>query len=264
MRVIIQKNYETLSNWAAAYIVRRINEFKPTSDNPFVLGLPTGSSPIGTYKTLINMHKEGLVSFKNVITFNMDEYIGLDDSHPQSYHRFMNEQLFDHIDIPAENTNLPNGMAADLTAECGRYEEKIESYGGINLFLSGVGDDGHIAFNVPGSSLRSRTRVKTLTPVTRTANSRFFGNDTSAVPKQAITVGVETIMSAEEVLLLASGQNKARALEQAIQQGVNHMWTVSCLQLHPKTIVVCDDEATVELKVGTVNYFKDIESGKPN
>ena len=261
MRLIIQKDYNSLSSWAAACIVRRIRQFKPGPDTPFILGLPTGSSPIGTYRELIRMHNEGLVSFKHVVTFNMDEYIGLEKQHPQSYHRFMNEQLFSHIDIPEANINIPNGTADDLEAECRRYEERISSYGGIRLFLAGVGSDGHIAFNEPCSSLTSKTRVKTLTHDTRLANSRFFNNDVSAVPESAITVGVGTIMGAKEILLIVSGQSKARALEKAVQQGVNHMWTVSCLQLHPRVIAVCDDDATVELKVGTFNYFMDIESG---
>lgn len=260
MRLIIQEDYDNLSNWAAAYITSKINEAKPTADNPFVLGLPTGSSPIGTYQALIKLYKQGLVSFKNVVTFNMDEYIGLEKSHPQSYHRFMKEQFFDHVDIPEVNTNLPDGTADNLSSECQSYEEKIASYGGIRLFLAGVGADGHIAFNEPGSSLSSKTRIKTLTMDTKLANSRFFKNDINAVPERALTVGVGTIMAAEEVLLVVNGQSKARALEQAIQQGVNHMWTVSCLQLHPKAVVICDNEATHELKVGTVNYFRDIEA----
>ena len=162
MRLIIQESYSQLSQWAAAYIVKKINEFAPTQDKPFVLGLPTGSTPLGTYRELIKLYNEGKVSFKNVVTFNMDEYIGLPEDHPESYHSFMWNNFFNLIDINPENVNILNGNAIDPQAECVRYEEKIKSYGGIELFMGGIGPDGHIAFNEPGSSLTSRTRVKTL------------------------------------------------------------------------------------------------------
>jgi glucosamine-6-phosphate deaminase len=189
----------------------------------------------------------------------MDEYIGLPESHPQSYHFFMKDHLFQHIDIPVENVNILNGNAPDLEKECTNYEEKIKSIGGIHLFLGGIGPDGHIAFNEPGSSLSSRTRVKTLTFDTVKANSRFFENDINKVPKTALTVGVGTVMDSEEVMILISGYEKARALKQCVEDGVNHFWTVSMLQLHRHGIIVCDDDSTLELRVGTVKYFKDIE-----
>ena len=264
MRLIIQESYSQLSQWAAAYIVKRINEFAPTAENPFVLGLPTGSTPLGTYKQLIKLYNEGKVSFENVVTFNMDEYIGLPEDHQESYHSFMWNNFFKHINIKKENVNILNGNAEDPQAECVRYEEKIKSYGGIHLFMGGIGPDGHIAFNEPGSSLASRTRVKTLTQDTIIANSRFFNNDINLVPKTALTVGVGTIMDAQEVLILVNGHNKARALYQAVEGAVNHMWTISILQMHPKGIIVCDDASTDELKVGTVKYFKDIESKNLN
>jgi len=260
MRVIIQSNYERVSQWTASYVVKRIREFKPTSKNPFVLGLPTGSSPIGTYKELIRMHNEGLVSFNNVVTFNMDEYVGLPEEHPESYHSFMWNNFFKHIDIQKKNVNILNGNAKDLSKECEAYEAKIKKSGGIRLFLGGIGPDGHIAFNEPGSSLASRTRIKTLTYDTIVANSRFFNNDVTKVPKTALTVGVATILDSKEVLIIITGHQKARALSHVVEVGVNHMWTVSALQLHPKGLIVCDDDATYELKVGTVKYFKDIES----
>lgn len=259
MRLIIEESYSKMSQWAAAYIVKKINEFNPSAEKPFVLGLPTGSTPIGTYKELIHLYKTGKVSFENVVTFNMDEYIGIPENHPESYHTFMWENFFSHINIKKENVNILNGNAPDPEEECRNYEAKIESYGGIDLFMGGIGPDGHIAFNEPGSSLSSRTRVKSLTTDTIIANSRFFDNDINKVPKTALTVGVATIMSAKEVLILANGHNKARALYHAVEGAVNHMWTISVLQMHPKGIIVCDDAATVELKVGTVNYFKDIE-----
>jgi glucosamine-6-phosphate deaminase len=167
--------------------------------------------------------------------------------------------FFSHIDIKAENVHILNGNASDLEAECAQYEQAIVKAGGIDLFLGGIGPDGHIAFNEPGSSLSSRTRIKTLTTDTIIANSRFFDNDINKVPKTALTVGVGTVMDAKEVLILVHGHNKARALAAAVEGSVNHMWTISALQMHPKGIIVCDDAATIELKVGTYNYFKDIE-----
>ncbi len=259
MRILIHKNYEQISRWTARYIAEKINAYNPTPEKPFVLGLPTGSSPLGTYSELISMVKRGEVSFQNVVTFNMDEYVGIPEEHPQSYHHFMKTNFFDHIDIPNENINILNGNAADLQQECEAYEKKIERYGGIQLFLGGIGPDGHIAFNEPGSSLKSKTRVKTLTYDTLVANSRFFGNDISQVPKTALTVGVDTVMQAREVVIIVNGYNKARALQKVVEEGVNHMWTVSVLQLHPKGLIVCDEAATMELKVGTVKYFTDIE-----
>lgn len=259
MRILIHENYERLSKWVAHYVVHRINAAQPTAAKPFVLGLPTGSSPIGTYQELINLYKQGKVSFKHVVTFNMDEYVGLPENHPESYHYFMWAKLFKHIDIPKENVNILNGNAADLELECQEYEEKIKNTGGINLFLGGIGPDGHIAFNEPGSSLNSKTRIKTLTYDTILANSRFFDDDINKVPKTALTVGVGTVMAAEEVLIIINGYKKGRALQKVVEEGVNHMWTVSMLQLHEHGIICCDEESTMELKVGTVRYFKDIE-----
>ena len=259
MRVIIEQNYDAMSRWAANHIVERINAFKPTAEKPFILGLPTGSTPIGTYRELVRLHKEGKISFQNVVTFNMAEYVKIPENHPESYHSFMWNNFFSHIDIKKENVNILNGNAEDLEAECARYEEKIKSYGGIDLFMGGIGPDGHIAFNEPGSSLQSRTRQKTLTTDTVIANSRFFDNDVNKVPKTALTVGVGTVMDAKEVMIMVNGNNKARALRHGVEEPVNHMWTISCLQQHPHAIIVCDEDATDELKHGTYKYFKDIE-----
>ena len=260
MRLIIRPDYTEVSAWAANYVARRILDFAPSVDRPFVLGLPTGSTPLGFYKALIALHQAGKISFKHVVTFNMDEYVGLPEDHPESYHSFMAKNFFDHIDIPKKNVHILDGNARDLEAECTGYEEKIQAFGGIQLFVGGIGPDGHIAFNEPGSSLSSRTRIKTLTCDTKVANSRFCGGDIDKVPSTALTVGVGTLLDAKEVVILTSGHNKARALHHAIEQGVNHMWTVSCLQLHPKALIVCDEDSTDELKVGTVKYFKDIEA----
>jgi glucosamine-6-phosphate deaminase len=260
MRVIIEPDYELASRWAANYVARRINESNPSESEPFVLGLPTGSSPLGMYKELINLNKADRVTFRNVVTFNMDEYVNLPEDHPESYHSFMWNNFFSYVDIRKENVNILNGNAPDLEAECAGYEDKIKAAGGVNLFVGGIGPDGHIAFNEPGSSLSSRTRVKTLMVDTRIANSRFFDGDVDKVPATALTVGVGTVMDADEVMIIVNGHNKARALRHAIEGSVNHMWTISALQLHRKGIIVCDEAATVELKVGTARYFKDIES----
>ncbi len=260
MRVIIEPEYKLVSKWAANYVAAKINESGASDSRPFVVGLPTGSSPLGMYKELINLNKADTVSFKNVVTFNMDEYVKLAEDHPESYHSFMWNNFFSYVDIQKDNVNILDGNAADLEAECVGFEERIKAAGGVKLFVGGIGPDGHIAFNEPGSSLLSRTRVMTLTYDTVIANSRFFDGDVNKVPKTALTVGVGTVMDAEEVLIIVNGHGKARALRHAVEGSVNHMWTVSALQLHPKGIILCDDEATTELKVGTVKYFKDIES----
>lgn len=261
MRLIIKQDYQSISQWAADYVVARINAAKPTAERPFVLGLPTGSSPLGMYKALIEANKAGKVSFEHVVTFNMDEYIGLPEGHPESYHSFMWNNFFSHIDIKKEHVHILNGNATDPLKECADYEEAIKAAGGIDLFLGGIGPDGHIAFNEPGSSLSSRTRIKTLTTDTIIANSRFFEGDVNKVPKTAMTVGVGTVMDAREVLILVNGHSKARALQQAVEGAVNQMWTITALQLHPHGIIVADEAACAELKVGTYNYFKDIERG---
>ena len=259
MRLIIEPDYDKVSEWAACYVASRINAANPTPEKPFVLGCPTGSSPLGMYKKLIELNKAGKVSFQNVVTFNMDEYVGLPEDHPESYHSFMWNNFFNHIDIKKENVNILNGNAADLDKECEEYEARIAAAGGIDLFMGGVGPDGHIAFNEPGSSLTSRTRVKSLTTDTIIANSRFFENDVNKVPKTALTVGVGTVLSAKEVLILCNGHNKARALQHAVEGAITQMWTISALQMHQHGIIVCDEAAADELKVATYRYFKDIE-----
>jgi len=260
MRIIIKKDSAEVGDWAATYIIDKINKANPTREKPFVLGLPTGSSPLPVYSELIRRHKAGGISFKNVITFNMDEYVGLPENHPESYHYFMFNNLFNHIDIPRENINILNGNAGDLEAECIEYEKRILKAGGIDLFLGGMGPDGHIAFNEPGSSLISRTRIKTLSYDTILANSRFFSGDIRKVPTQALTVGVGTVMDAKEVLIVIIGYNKARAVREAVEGGISHMWTVSMLQMHQKAIFICDEPATMELQVETVKYFNNLEN----
>ncbi|KAL2187348.1 glucosamine-6-phosphate isomerase [Thermothelomyces heterothallicus CBS 203.75] len=259
MRFIIRDNAEAASAYVANYIVDRINHFAPTPAHPFVLGLPTGSTPLGVYKNLVEKYKAGEVSFENVVTFNMDEYIGIPRDHPESYHSFMWKHFFSHVNIHPSNVHILDGNAPNLEAECVEYEAKIQAAGGIDLFLAGMGEDGHLAFNEPGSSLASRTRVKTLAYGTILANSRFFGDDLEKVPKMALTVGVQTVLEAREIVVLALGARKAIALQRCVEQGVNHMWTLSAVQLHPHSMIVCDEDATLELQVKTVKYFKDIE-----
>ncbi len=259
MRLIIEHTADQVAQWAARYIVSEIKAKAARTDAPFVLGLPTGSTPLATYKELIRLHKAGEVSFQNVITFNMDEYVGLPENHPESYHSFMWNNFFSHVDIKRENVNILNGNAADLAAECADYEARIQKAGGIDLFMGGVGEDGHIAFNEPFSSLNSRTRQKTLTQDTIIVNSRFFGGDTSLVPKTALTVGVGTILASKKVMILATGPKKARAVRHGVEGSYNHQWTISGLQVHPAGILVCDDDSAGELRVSTYRYFKDIE-----
>lgn len=252
----------------AEHVVERINEYAPTPERKFVLGLPTGSSPEVVYRYLVEAFKASRISFQHVVTFNMveffrssssllidhaqDEYAGIPRDHPESYHSFMYKHFFSKIDIDPANINILNGNAADLAAESAAYEDKIRAAGGIELFLGGVGVNGHIAFNEPGSSLTSRTRVKTLNQDTIRANSRFFKNDISMVPKRALTVGVQTVMDAHEVLVIATGSHKALAVQKSIEGGVNHMWTLSALQNHAMSLIVVDEEATLELQVKTV------------
>jgi len=258
MRLLILQDDDEVTTWAAKYVAKRIRDFNPGPDKLFVLGLPTGGTPLGMYTKLVKLHSEGKVSFKYVKTFNMDEYVGLPQKHPESYHHYMYSNFFKHIDIHPENCNILNGNADNLEEECKRYEDEIAKAGGIELFVGGIGPDGHVAFNEPGSSLVSRTRVKTLAHDTILANARFFDNDLTKVPKQALTVGVGTVMEAREVMILITGAHKAFALYKAIEEGVNHMWTVSAFQQHPRTIMICDEDATLELKVKTVKYFKNL------
>ena len=262
MKVIIRNNSKEASLWAARYIADKINAKAAVTDKPFVIGLCTGSTPIETYAELIRMVKAGEVSFRNVISFNMDEYVGLPESHPESYHSFMHKYLFDHIDEPAANIHILNGNAPDPAAECAAYEKAIVDAGGFDFFLGGIGEDGHIAFNEPFSSLQSRTRVVTLTQDTREVNARFFDGDPSQVPAQAMSVGVATVLSARQVMILAYGPKKARALASAIEGPMSHYNTVSALQNHPDGIIVCDEAAIGEVKVNSYRYFKAVEAAE--
>jgi len=243
MDVVICRNYEALSKAAAQVVADVVNQ-KPNA----VLGFATGSSPLGLYKELIRLHKKEGLDFSKVTTFNLDEYVGLPADHPQSYRRFMNENLFNHINVPAQNTHVPMGTSTNHKTFCEWYEKQICDAGGIDLQVLGIGSDGHIAFNEPGSSLGSRTRMVTLTEQTIDDNARFF-KKRSDVPRHAISMGVGTVLEARQLLMVVNGKNKAAALAAAIEGPLTSMITASALQLHPDVIVFADDDAASDLKM---------------
>ncbi|MFN0136565.1 MAG: glucosamine-6-phosphate deaminase [Phycisphaerae bacterium] len=254
MEIIITESYEDLSRVAARAIRKQILK-RPNC----VLGLATGSSPIGTYAELIRMHREAGLDFSKVTTFNLDEYLGLPPAHDQSYRYFMDKQLFEHVNIDPKNIHVPYGHAENVEQFCAWYEAEIRRAGGIDLQLLGIGGDGHIAFNEPGSSLGSRTRLKTLTRQTIDDNARFFKN-ADAVPKFAITMGVGTIMEAREILLIANGEKKAAIVAEALEGPVTAQVTASALQLHPLVTIVLDPAAARNLK--RADYYKWVQAQK--
>ncbi len=242
MKVIIAKDYEEVSDRAAERVIAALRQ-KPG----LVLGLATGSSPVGLYRRLAEAHHNDGLDFSQVVSFNLDEYVGLAPEHEQSYRRFMNENLFDHVNIRSENTHVPDGLARPLLEHCRDYERMIREAGGIDLQVLGVGRDGHVAFNEPGTSLGSRTHVTALTRETIEDNSRFFeGPD--EVPRFAVTMGIGTILEARTCLLLAVGEDKADAVRAAIEGPVTSMVTASALQLHPDTVAVVDEAAAGKLE----------------
>ena len=241
MEVIIKDTYEEMSALAAQMIAELIQK-KPNC----ILGLATGSTPVGTYKELIRLHKEEGLDFSKVITFNLDEYVGLLPDHDQSYRSFMNVNLFNHINIKKENTNVLDGMADDIPAACEAYEKKIKKSGGLDIQLLGIGANGHIAFNEPGSSLGSRTRVKTLDEGTRKDNARFF-KSMDEVPQYAVTMGIGTIMEARELILLANKDNKAEAISKTVEGPITAIVPATIVQLHPKAIIITDKAAASKL-----------------
>ena len=235
----------------ASYVKNRIKSFVSTKSKPyFVLALPTGGTAVDLYKNLVRFYKEGL-SFDNVVTFNLDEYANLPENHPESYHSFMAKNFFDHIKIPKEQVNILNGNAKNLDKECISYEKKIKNYGGIDLFLGGIGQNGHVAFNEPGSSFDSKTRVVNLSPNTISANARFFGGNMFLVPTRALTMGLSTIMSAKEVIIMATGHNKAQALYHAFEDKQITAWPVTVLQKHPRAFIITDKAAAAEISKTT-------------
>ncbi len=239
----------------ASYIKNRIETFVSTKSKPyFVLALPTGGTSVDLYRNLVKFHQEGL-SFDKVVTFNLDEYVGLPENHPESYHSFMAKNFFDHIKIQKEQINILNGNAADLYKECANYEEKIKNYGGIDLLIGGIGQNGHIAFNEPESAFDSSTRVVNLTSNTIAANARFFNNDISLVPTRALTVGLGTIMNAKEVIIMATGPKKAQALYHAFEDKQSTAWPVTVLQKHPRTFIIADKAAAAEISKTTKQNY---------
>jgi len=241
MEVIIKEAPDEMSRLAAELIAEVIRR-KPRA----VLGLATGSTPLGTYKELIRLHKQEGLDFSRVITFNLDEYVGLAHDHPQSYHYFMWENLFKHINVNAKNVHIPDGTAKDIPGFCRWYEEQIVKSGGLDVQLLGIGGNGHIAFNEPGSSLGSRTRVKTLDERTRQDNARFFRN-MNEVPRYAITMGIGTIMDARQLVLLANGSGKADAITRTCEGPITAIVPATIVQLHPKATIIVDKPASVKL-----------------
>jgi glucosamine-6-phosphate deaminase len=255
VEVIIQPDYERMSKVAAEIVVDVLNA-KPNA----VLGMATGSTPLGLYRELVRLHREEQVDFSRVTTFNLDEYVGLPVNHPQSYHHFMREHFFQHVNIPPQNINIPSGTTSNYPAFCEWYERRIEECGGIDLQILGIGSDGHIAFNEPTSSLRSRTRLKTLSKQTIDDNARFFDRR-DEVPIYAITMGVGTILDARRLVLVASGAAKAGAIAQAVEGPVTSMVTASAIQLHQNATVIVDEDAATALTMR--DYYAFIYAAKP-
>ncbi len=242
MRVIITKDYDEMSRRTAKIIALQIIR-KPDS----VLGLATGSTPLGAYKELVRMHREENLDFSKIVTFNLDEYYGLAPNHPQSYHYFMFENFFNHVNINPRNVHIPDGLAKDVKAFCEKYEEEIRKAGGIDLQLLGIGRDGHIAFNEPGSSLMGRTKLVALAEETIKDNARFFKNE-AEVPRLAISMGCGTIMEAKKIILLANGEGKADAIAATVEGPVTSQITASILQIHPEVTIIVDEAVASKLK----------------
>ena len=238
MRVLVTSDYRTLSEEAAELIARAVRT-RPG----LTLGLPTGNTPLGMYQELVRKHLHEGLDFSRVRAFNLDEYLGLARDHPQSYHSYMRARLFDQVNLQRENTDIPDGTPGiDADAECDRYENAIRDAGGIDLLIVGIGANGHIAFNEPGSSFDSRTRVVSLAPGT-IANARKYFASEGEVPRSAITIGIRTILDARRILLLASGRKKAEAVERTLRDPVSESLPASALQLHPDVIAILDEAA---------------------
>ena len=252
MRLIISSDVE---KWVALYLKDKLNAQR-TKKEAFVCGLPTGSTPLKVYNHLVNYYRKQQVSFHKCITFNMDEYVGLAVDDVNSYHYYMKHNFFNHIDISTENINVLNGLAGDLKKECLEYENKIKNVGGCDIWLCGVGKNGHIAFNEPYSSLYSRTRDKDLDPQTILDNAQFFNNDIEQVPKKALTIGIKTIMDAEQVIVMATGYGKASAIRSVIERAVSHVYPISILQMHSNVLIVINEDAANKLSLGVYKYFK--------
>ena len=255
VEIIIQPDPESASQVAARMIARLLRE-KPDA----VLGLATGSTPLLLYRELVRLHRAGQLDFSRVTTFNLDEYVGLPAEHPQSYHSFMSNNLFQHVNVPPQHIHIPDGRASDIPGYCKNYEAQVRAAGGIDLQVLGIGTDGHLGFNEPSSSLASRTRIKTLTAQTRRDNARFFGSE-DLVPHHVITMGVGTVMEARQCLLLAFGAHKAHAVADAAEGPVTAMNPASMLQLHP-TVKFCLD-ASAATQLHRADYYRWVYENKP-
>ena len=242
MQIYRAKDYEDMSKKAANIIASQV-VLKPDC----VLGLATGSTPIGAYKNLVEKYEQGDLDFSQVTTVNLDEYKGLPRENDQSYYYFMHVNLFDHVNVKPENTHLPDGTKEDANEECARYEELIRSLGGQDLQLLGLGHNGHIGFNEPGTPFTEETHIVELTEKTRSDNARFFDNDINQVPTHAITMGIATIMKAKKILLVASGANKADAVAAMVNGPVDPACPASVLQNHADVVVVVDEAAAAKL-----------------
>ncbi|MGF1568256.1 MAG: glucosamine-6-phosphate deaminase [Nodosilinea sp.] len=254
MRLIITADVAT---WAANHLIHYIHNHTPTAQRPLVLGLPTGETPIGLYRHLVKAYRARQVSFRHVITFNLDEYVGLPPNHPASYHAYMARHFFAHVDIPPAQVYMLNGQAADLALECDRFEAALQAVGGLDLCLGGVGRNGHVGFNEPGSWLGSRTRLVSLAESTRLANARFFTQGLPAVPTAALTLGLGPILAARTVMILAQGSSKAEAIRHVLEAEVDPAWPISALQKHPQAIFVCDQDAALNLQAETLARLHD-------
>ncbi len=256
MEVLIFDEQERASLYAAKIFAKQIRE-KPAA----VLGLATGSTPLLLYRELRRQHEDEGLDFSGITSFNLDEYVGLDGDHPSSYRYFMQQALFDHINVEPDRVHLPNGMSDDVPATCAGYESDIRAAGGIDLQVLGLGSDGHIGFNEPSSSLASRTRIKTLTQETREDNARFFDSPAD-VPRHCITMGIGTILDTRQIVLLAFGEQKAAAVQQVVEGPISAMWPATILQMHSSVVVLLDEAAAASLS--KKDYYKEVAANKPD
>jgi glucosamine-6-phosphate deaminase len=243
MKIIEVKNYQEMSAIAAKYIIEKVQA------NPNLhLGLATGGTPVGIYSNLIEDHRKNGTSYSQVTTFNLDEYVGLTGENPNSYRYYMDDHLFNHLDFQKANTYVPRGNAANIQKECVDYEELMENHGGVDLQILGIGSNGHIGFNEPGTSFNSKTHIVNLAPSTREANARFF-NSLEEVPTEAITMGISTIMKSKEILLLISGKSKSKALHKLLTGSIDEGFPASVLKNHPRVTIIADEAAIAGQKV---------------
>jgi len=242
MKVIIAKDADEMADFAARFTVHVINSRERVN-----IALATGNTMVRFYRSMVNLYHQGEVSFQDCTTFNLDEYVGISEDHPASFHKFMHENFLDFVDLPEAQTNIPDGNAKFIVEEAQSYEDRIREKGGLDLALAGIGVNGHIAFNEPGSSLASRTRVKALSEETRRVNAKAFDGLVDMVPKHVITVGVGTVMDAHFVMLLASGLSKADAIASTVEGSITAMCPASVLQMHPHAFIVVDRDAATRL-----------------